>query len=118
MSLSITLPIPPSVNALYRSIGRGRNILSKEGRDWYAKAVPMIQQQSCGWFVLGKAELALTIYYPDRRRWDLSNRIKALEDAITKAGVWKDDEQVVRIVAEKGPVDKDCPRCEVTITAL
>jgi len=118
VSLNLTLPIPPSVNALYRAIGRGRNILSKEGRAWYAMAVPMIEMQAQGWFVLGKCELAFTVYYADRRRWDLSNRIKALEDALTKAGVWKDDDQVVRIVAEKGAIDKERPRVEVTITAL
>ena len=118
MSLNLTLPVPPSVNALYRAIGRGRNILSKEGRAWYEKAVPMAQQQAAGWFVLGKCELSFIVFFPDRRRCDISNRIKALEDGITKAGIWQDDSQVKRLVVEHGGVDKACPRVEVTITAL
>ena len=117
MSLSLTLPIPPSVNAMYRSIGR-RNILSKEARQWYEKVVPMIREQAGGWFVLGNCELSFGIYFPDRRRCDVSNRVKALEDAITKSEVWKDDSQVKRLVVEHMGVDKESPRVEVIITAL
>jgi crossover junction endodeoxyribonuclease RusA len=31
---------------------------------------------------------------PDRRKRDLSNLIKAMEDAMTQAGVWGDDSQI------------------------
>jgi crossover junction endodeoxyribonuclease RusA len=121
VSLTITIPLPPSVNAMYRALGRGgkgRNILSKEARLFYEKVVPLIQQQAEGWFVLGDCELSIGLWFPDRRRCDVSNRVKAAEDACTKAGVWKDDSQVRRLVVERMGVDKGCPRAELVITAL
>jgi crossover junction endodeoxyribonuclease RusA len=121
MSLSLTIPLPPSVNAMYRALGRagkGRNILSKEARHFYETVVPSIQQQAAGWYVLGDCELAIALWFPRRKGGDTSNRIKAAEDACTKAGIWKDDDQVRRIIVERMGVDKGCPRAELTITAL
>jgi len=50
---------------------------------------------------------------------DLTNLIKGVEDALTKAGFWRDDKQVVSFSAEKRYAHGDLfPRIEVTITYL
>lgn len=43
---------------------------------------------------------------PDRRVRDLSNLLKATEDALTHANVWADDSLIDRITIERGPVKK------------
>ena len=118
MSLHLVLPLPPSVNALYRAIGRGRNILSKQGREWYATSVPLIRQQANGWFVTGRVGIRVEITWPNKLRRDISNVVKSLEDAITKAKVWGDDSQIDDLRVIRKPVDKGDPRCEVWIEAL
>ena len=42
---------------------------------------------------------------PDRRERDLSNLLKAFEDALTHCGVWLDDFQVDWISVERGAVE-------------
>jgi crossover junction endodeoxyribonuclease RusA len=116
-SLLVSLPMPPSVNALYR-VFRNRSILSKQGRDWYNIAIPSLQAQANGWRCPNRAALTLNFRFPDHRRCDLSNRIKALEDAITKAGLWDDDSLVDEVHLYRCAVDKDNPGVLITIKPL
>ncbi|EEQ9448080.1 crossover junction endodeoxyribonuclease RusA, partial [Escherichia coli] len=53
----------------------------------------------------------------DRRRRDLDNLQKAAFDALTKAGFWLDDAQVVDYRVVKMPVTKG-GRLELTITEM
>lgn len=48
----------------------------------------------------------VTAMMPDRRVRDLSNLLKATEDALTHADVWTDDGLIDRITIERGPVCK------------
>jgi crossover junction endodeoxyribonuclease RusA len=34
---------------------------------------------------------------PNLRKYDIDNRCKALNDALTHAGIWNDDEQIDRL---------------------
>jgi crossover junction endodeoxyribonuclease RusA len=115
--LLITLKMPPSVNSLYRSIGK-RSILSKEGRIWYEYSIPEIQRQAGGWTCESSVSLTVCLTFPDRRRCDISNRIKALEDAITKAGVWTDDCLVDELIIRRHPVSKSSSGASVIIQPL
>ena len=54
---------------------------------------------------------------PDRRRRDLDNLQNAAFDALTKAGFWLDDRQVVDYRVVKMPVVKG-GKLELTITEL
>jgi Holliday junction resolvase RusA-like endonuclease len=49
----------------------------------------------------GPVALSLYVTFPDRRRCDVSNRIKCLEDALKIAGVYADDSQVIELHAHK-----------------
>ena len=90
--MNLTLPYPPSVNRLYR-VFRNRILLSRDGRASY-KAVA----ECLGSMPVMRGPLAVTVVAtpPDRRRRDLSNLLKALEDSLTKCGAWEDDSQIVR----------------------
>lgn len=103
--MEITLPYPPSVNRYWRAIGRGRVIISREGRDYRRKVGYVIIDMRDGELPEPtKARLSVTIkaFMPDRRRRDLDNVLKATLDALQNGGVFEDDEQVddLRIIRE------------------
>lgn len=115
--MNITLPYPPSVNSMYRTF-RGRMLISKKGREWIKVAVHEAQAQANGWFVNGPCSIAIRAFVPDHRRRDIDNLSKGLFDSITHAGIWKDDCQVKDMRITHCGIDRDNPRCEVTIEAL
>ena len=57
---------------------------------------------------LGNArlEMKVVLYPRDRRKQDIDNRIKALWDALTEAGVFDYDEQIDILHIERGEIKK------------
>lgn len=54
----------------------------------------------------GRLEIEIDVFQPTRQRHDISNRVKAVEDALVDAGIMIDDEQVDRIVVNRRCVTK------------
>lgn len=109
--MTITLPYPPSSNRYWR-MWRGRMVVSTEGRA-YRQAV----QWRCVVAGLTKplaspVALTLRVYRP-RRKGDLGNRLKILEDAL-QGHAYSDDEQVTEIHMWRSE-DKANPRVEVEV---
>lgn len=54
------------------------------------------------------ARLAVTIklHAPNKRRFDIDNRVKAVLDALVRAQVFDDDEQVDDLRVLRGPIVK------------
>ena len=46
--------------------------------------------------------VSMTLHAPHNRRYDIDNRVKAVFDSLTHAGVWFDDSQVVSMIVVKG----------------
>lgn len=108
-SLTYTLPWPPSVNHCWRRVligGKPRTLLSKEGREFKQAAVGAVLQQRRGPSapLSGRLAIAVTLFPPDRRRYDLDNRLKAVLDSLTEARVWEDDRHVKIIHLEEGGI--------------
>lgn len=98
------VPMPPSVNHLYATV-RGRRVLTKEGRK-YKKLVSEMFEHLGGdtmpvWFRL-IIELRLPLYFKNGkvRKFDASNRVKVLEDAVCE-GMGIDDSRVIQLVVTK-----------------
>ena len=95
---AIELPFPPSVNTYWRSIGRGRVIISQAGRKYRQAVVdtvrPQTQAAGGGRRTPPRLGMILDAFPPDRRRRDLDNMLKAPLDALTYAGVYEDDSQI------------------------
>lgn len=105
--ISISVPWPPSNNHLYATY-RGRRLLSKEGRHYHQRIHVLCRMMLKNAVPLnGRIRLCLTAHPPDRRTRDLSNLTKALEDALTKAGVWGDDGQIDDLRIVRAEVEKD-----------
>jgi len=117
VSLNLRLPIPLSVNGLYRT-WHGRMLLSKRGRDWAKIAIPMIKEQAHGMYFTGRISVVYRYAFKTAARCDIFNYEKILSDCITKAGIWKDDSQIDDGRVIRLPVSKSDPHCEVSVEAL
>ena len=109
-SWTVTLPWPPSTNRIWRNVsvaGKPRTLLSQEGRVYRKAAADACQvAKLAGKQISDRLALRLVVQAPDRRARDLDNTVKAVQDALTHAGVWLDDSQIDRLLVERGPVVK------------
>lgn len=112
-SYHATLPYPPQANHLY-TVSRGRKILSSKARNYRRSVEPY--RPVTGPFA-GRLELVVKLWMPDRRKRDISNVVKALEDAMTEAGFWIDDSQIDDLRIVRAGVEKP-GRAEVFIREL
>lgn len=93
MLVSVELPFPPSLNNLYINVpGRGR-VLSKRGKA-FKKAVHACCDAQDVQHAIGKLEVTILAYPPDKRRRDVDGLFKAILDSLQAAGVFDDDSQV------------------------
>lgn len=90
-AVEFDLPWPPSVNRYYRHVGC-RVLISREGRKYRM----MVVGRLAGRLPKFEGGVALTAHChpPDRRRRDLDNILKALQDALVHAGAMADDSQI------------------------
>lgn len=110
IEVSFTLPLPPSVNKLWRSPPHSRKpIKSTEYRNWLEDAGWAIRAQRVP-LTPGRVEVRMIFQRP-RGKCDVDNRIKACLDLMTAQGVIEDDDQVYRLIAEWGQVDG----CQVSV---
>jgi crossover junction endodeoxyribonuclease RusA len=117
------LPYPPSVNRIWRSTirmtaegPRLRVLLSQEGRAYRRQIMDLVSRHGC---VPLAQELAVFvhIYPPDWRRRDADNIAKALNDALTHAGIWRDDSQIGELHLYRHPPQPKAGRVDVIIRA-
>ena len=113
---NITLPWPPSNNRYYRH-NRGRTHVSAEGQAYRDNVARIIKNAMLDIGLAMPVKIRIECHMPDRRRRDLDNLQKAAFDALTKAGFWLDDAQVVDYRVVKMPVTKG-GRLELTITEM
>jgi len=99
-TLDVTLSWPPSVNHYWAARGRGRYI-APHARAWHREAWAILQTQRCRY--TGPVALYVFAHPPDRRKRDLDNVLKAIQDALVAAGVLQDDYQVVELHALRRP---------------
>lgn len=101
----LTLPYPPSANNLYATSG-GRRVLSRLGKA-YHESVVWICRQKLGppKPITGPISLRIFLYPPDRRRRDISNCVKVIEDSLTDARVWNDDSQISHLEVRRCATD-------------
>ena len=89
---TLRLPLPPSVNSLYANVpGKGR-VRTKRYLTWLNAAGWAIKQtKPKPKKIKGNYSLWLYCERPDRRRRDLGNMLKAIEDILVEHGIIADD---------------------------
>lgn len=103
--LEFAAPMPPSVNHAYATV-RGRRVLSREGKAYKAEVAARARRVADGRAAPLWLSLTITLRLPllfkngRVRKFDASNRIKLLEDALCE-GLGVDDSRVLRLSVEK-----------------
>lgn len=107
--LEFSLPMPPSVNTYYRSVSKGplsgRVLISEAGRAYRKDVNDAVLVQRVK-RIDGRLKLSVTLHFRDKRKSDLDNRIKSLQDALQKTGVFEDDSQIDELHVVRGEVIK------------
>lgn len=103
--LVLNLPLPPSVNS-YRTIFRNRMGISKAGKEFKLQVQDYVIENAVPKMGDKRLQMQVTLYPRDRRKQDIDNRIKALWDALTDAGVMDDDEQIDVLIVQRGEIRK------------
>ena len=125
----VEVDVPPSVNNLYidvnyRPKGGGkrtcRRVLTQDGRiykqiaGWAIK----IAARDCGWEYNGeRLSMCLDISFKDRRRRDITNCIKIIEDAAAEALEFNDTVVDAFLVRRVAP-NKEKPGARLSITKI
>lgn len=105
--IRMQLPMPPSVNALYRNVpGKGR-VKTKRYHTWLQAAGWAIKEQKPG-KVEGPYRLWLYCGRPDNRRRDLANLEKAVSDLLVSHGVVEDDSKCAELHLYWEGEGRDC----------
>ena len=93
--------LPPTVNHSYRHV-RNRTYKTTACKDYqdYVTIRLIMAYQGHEVFT-NPVELYITFTSADRRRWDIDNRVKVLQDCLSRAGIIKDDKQVEKLVVER-----------------
>lgn len=95
--IQLTLPLAPSVNALWRITG-SRMYKTKVYKDWLEEAGWMVKQQTKE-TIDGEYALHIRAKKTNRRR-DLDNILKATSDLLVNLHIVEDDSQCVALAAE------------------
>ncbi|MBK7082331.1 MAG: RusA family crossover junction endodeoxyribonuclease [Betaproteobacteria bacterium] len=103
--LRIVLPWPPTVNHSTGPTASGGRYLTAEHRTFRNEV--SLRVIAAGSPAFGPdARLAVDIHLtpPDRRRFDLDNRLKGAIDALQLSGVYENDEQIDELRVVRGDV--------------
>lgn len=116
----VTLAVPPSLNNAYKNVKRGR-VLTKEAKEYKDAAKEAVtraaQFHKFACPSDARFALSLRLYFSSNHRRDVSNCAKLPEDALSEV-LGFDDCRVDRLVVERGEIDKQNPRCEITLEVL
>ena len=113
------LPFPPTTNHYWRHQvvkGKARIFLGADGKAYRAHVGYLTKPLE----LAGRLSVIITVQAPDKRRYDIDNRLKPVLDALTAARVWNDDSQVDQLTIIRLKPDKSLPegRCTVTISEV
>ncbi len=90
----LTLPYPPTGNHAVKH-GRNGHYTTPEVKRYRTTVAALARSQGAAKPLDGKLQVVAEIRHPDNRRRDMDNCWKTLADALTIAGVWLDDFQII-----------------------
>jgi crossover junction endodeoxyribonuclease RusA len=119
--ISLRLPTPPSVNNLYFNLKNGGRAKTQHYKDWIAAADAALMEHRAEIGhpiprIIGPYAMRLTVEFPTKRRRDLSNVLKALEDFCVQRGLVEDDSMMRRLEMERAPLPGKTVRLSIIST--
>jgi len=110
------LPLPPTINGGYWGFKGHRRFLTDKAKEFQAEVFYAVVAQTVR-FRSASLEMTIVVNFKDKRVQDISNRVKALEDAFVHAGLMDDDSQIKILHVYEGPNVKG-GKCTVRINSL
>jgi crossover junction endodeoxyribonuclease RusA len=95
------LPYPPSVNNYWHTSGK-RRYISPAGKKFTEDVAKNVYEQGYKRFGDKSLGISVMIHPRSKRRFDLDNTLKAILDALMKAGCYDDDSQFEYIEIARG----------------
>ena len=89
--IKLVLPFPPTVNHMWGFAGK-RKFLKKEAHEFHRIVQEAAIEANAK--ISGRLAIFIALYAPTKRKYDIDNRVKAIQDALEFAGVFLDDEQI------------------------
>ena len=106
--------LPPTVNHLYRTGRTGYRYKTAGGRKYQEQVSSLLVQEWQGRPPYsGDVELRIEFIVKPRRKWDIDNRVKALQDCLNMAKILQDDSQVQILHVERRKGKADITRLEI-----
>ena len=103
--------LPPTVNQIYRTgSGRSFRYKTRETLNWQQQVTALMAAERKFRGYSGPARLYITLQSPNRKRWDLDNRVKALQDCLQMAEIIKDDSQIWELQVKRKLGEKTMTR--------
>ncbi len=127
-SVTLELPFPPSTNHIWRRASgknRSKKMMLSEGALRYRAFVALVIRHEV---LIGdricasslplteRIALEIVLHPVDKKKRDLDNFVKSVQDALTHAGVWKDDSQIDDLRVIRGNPNPGYPHLKVRIT--
>ncbi len=117
--LTFTIPLPMSLNNMYPTSKSGHRYMTDAGKVFkhVAGMCAMVAARDAGWEAgIGPLGLRLVMWFANKRRTDLDNRVKAAMDSIAE-GLDIDDSRFDELHVYRAGVS-DEPRCECSVWRL
>ena len=106
--------LPPTVNHYYKTSSHGLRYKTAAGRKYQERTISTLEQK---WQdrpkYTGDVELCIEFIVKSRRKWDIDNRVKALQDCIALAGIIEDDSQVQILHVERRRGGRDSTHLKI-----
>ena len=100
--------LPPSVNRMYRNAGKRVRYKTQATREYQEYAVAVMEKAHLVPYTFkGRVELHVRFYDAHNRKWDMDNRLKALQDCLQLAKIIEDDSQIDSLHVEREKVSDD-----------
>lgn len=114
MKLDLVMSLPPSVNRIWRQGKLGKVYRSEEYTNWRKKTLWEVGLQAKFGKIQGGYNLFVIVERPDKRKRDLDNFIKAINDILSASGIIEDDHLCQSISMKWGGSGS---LCHVTVEA-
>lgn len=94
--------LPPTVNHFYRTSRQNRRYKTEQARQWQG-VVSMLMRRAYGRKepIEEYVSLHIVMVSKNKRRWDVDNRIKPLQDCLEFSGILKNDTLIMDLHARR-----------------
>lgn len=103
--IRLELPWPPSMNRYWRHY-QGRTLISRAGRQYKKDVSEIVMLSGAARNLDGRLKVEIVAYPPDKRPRDIDNLLKAILDALEKAGVFINDNRIDDLCIRRGEVEQ------------